>query len=233
MSRIKAILFDKDGTLLDFHSTWIPINREIAFEAAGGDTATAHALLRAGGQDPESHQLAYGALLAGAGVEAIVDCFAGELKDKTPRDLPAIVARHFREGGAKYATLIDGVGEVLAMLKSRNYRMGIATNDTLDGLAASLGKHDGLLDYFDHRYCCDSGYGAKPEPGMGLAFAEHTGVPPSACAMIGDTLHDLEMGHRAGYGLKIGVLTGPARKEDLAIHADVVLPSVRDIETAL
>lgn len=233
MSDIRGILFDKDGTLLDFYGTWIPINREIAREAAGGDEALARTLLRTGGQDPDTDLLAYGALLAGAGVEAIADCFASVLKDKTPANLPAIVARHFREGGAKYATLISGVADVLSALKSKNYRMGVATNDTLDGLAASLGKHDGLLDYFEFHYCCDSGFGAKPEPGMGLAFAEHTGLDPISCAIIGDTMHDLEMGHRAGFGLKIGVLTGPARREDLARHADIVLPSVREIESAL
>ena len=39
MSMIKAILFDKDGTLLDFKATWLSFTRELAEAATDGDTA--------------------------------------------------------------------------------------------------------------------------------------------------------------------------------------------------
>ena len=41
---IKAILFDKDGTLIDFDKTWAETNRKGALIAADGDTALADAL---------------------------------------------------------------------------------------------------------------------------------------------------------------------------------------------
>src|SRR5690606_10339148 len=34
---IKAVLFDKDGTLIDFHKTWAPTFYELITEVAGGD----------------------------------------------------------------------------------------------------------------------------------------------------------------------------------------------------
>ena len=46
--------------------------------------------------------------------------------------------------------------------------------------------------------------------------------------MVGDSLHDLEAGLRAGM-IPVAVLTGVAGAEDLAPHAAVVLDSVADL----
>ena len=46
---IKGILFDKDGTLVDFNRTWFAIGDRLALEAAGGDRDRADALLRSAG----------------------------------------------------------------------------------------------------------------------------------------------------------------------------------------
>lgn len=233
MKSIKGLLFDKDGTILDFYQTWIPINRRIAVEAAGGDQAVADRLLRAGGHDPETDIIAPGAVLSAAGVVGIAECFADALGKAAPPNLVEIVSRNFREGGARYATLIDGAIDQLSTLDAAGYRLGIATNDTFEGLHASLGRFDGLVDKFEFHAGCDSGHGAKPEPGMGLAFAKALAIEPSQCAIIGDAIHDLEMGRRAGFGLRVGVLTGPSRRKDLEPHADVVIASILELADVL
>jgi len=233
MNQIKGLLFDKDGTILDFYRTWIPINRSMALDAAGGDVELAAELLRASGHDPETDIFTPGAVLVGADATGVALSFAETLKDRTPPNLLDIIARNFREGGAKYATLIDGATDEIARLGSSGYRLGLATNDTFDGLEASLGRFGGLLDMFEFRVGCDSGHGAKPEPGMGLAFAQVVGLEPSACAIIGDSIHDLEMGRRAGFGLCVGVLTGPSRRADLEPHADIVIDSILDLTNVL
>lgn len=233
MGRITGLLFDKDGTILDFYKTWIPINRAMAVDAAGGDLLLAAELLRAGGHDPETDVIAPGAALSAAGVEGIAACFAAALGERAPSDLVEIVARNFREGGARHAVLIDGALDVLSGLGTRGYRIGLATNDTEAGIEASLGRFGGLIERFEHLFGCDSGHGAKPEPGMGLAFAAATGLDPSSCAIIGDSIHDLEMGKRAGFGLCIGVLTGPSLRADLAPHADIVIASIHELADAL
>ena len=55
----------------------------------------------------------------------------------------------------------------------------------MGGLKASLGPHD-ILDLFDFKVGCDSGFGGKPDPRMVLAFCAALGVPPSAVAVVGD-----------------------------------------------
>lgn len=229
MPKIAGLLFDKDGTILDFYKTWVPINRKMALEAAGGDPELARTLLKSGGHDPDSNIIAPGTVLGAGGVEAIADCFAATLKNRARADLAAIVARHFGQGGAEHAVIIEGAYEHLKTLTARGYRLGLATNDTMEGLRGSLGKYDGLFDLFEFHVACDSGYGAKPAPGMGRAFAEYVGLAPSRCAMIGDTSHDLEMARLAGFGLRIGVLTGPYLRPELEPHADHVIDSVCDL----
>lgn len=233
MSAISALLFDKDGTILDFYKTWIPINREMAHEAAGGDPVLAAELLRAGGHDPDTDAIAAGAVLSAAGVEGIAACFARVLGERTPPNLLDIVKRNFRDGGARHALPIAGALDEIQRMRARGYRLGVATNDTIEGLYASLGRYSDLSKVFDFLVGCDSGHGAKPEPGMGLAFAATMGLDPSSCAIIGDAVHDLEMGRRAGFGLRIGVLTGPAARKDLEAHADLIIDSILDLAKIL
>jgi phosphoglycolate phosphatase len=233
MTILEGLLFDKDGTILDFYKTWVPINRDLALDAAHGDVRLARELLRSGGHDPDTDKIAPGAILGASSVEAIADCFAGILGNRAPKDLLSLIAQHFRDGGAKYAVAIDGVVDHIKALRADGYRLGLATNDTFAGLHASLGRYNGLVDLFEFHAGCDSGYGSKPDPGMAIAFAKAMGLPPSSCAIIGDTTHDLEMGRRAEFGMRIGVLTGPNFRADLEPHADHVIDSICDLSALL
>ena len=226
--KIRGILFDKDGTLLDYWKTWVPINRTIAMFAAGGDVRLAGELLRAGGHDPETDQVTSGTVLAAGSHDEIADVFASVLKERTPRDLVLHVEQLFREGGAKHSVLIDGATDVVRQLAARGVLMGVATNDSIGGLEASLAPHR-LLGEFMFLAGCDSGFGAKPEPGMALAFCAAAGIRPVEVAIVGDAVHDLEMGRRAGLGLKVGVTTGTSARADLAPHADVVLEGLDEL----
>ena len=64
MAPIRGLLFDKDGTLLDFHATWAPILERLTAELAAGDAALAKRLLEHGGRDPLSGRYRAGSLLA-------------------------------------------------------------------------------------------------------------------------------------------------------------------------
>lgn len=227
---IRGILFDKDGTLIDFDRTWVPIHRDVAAYAAGGDPVVAAELLRRFGQDPETDEMTPGSVLAAGSIYDIADAFAGYLGPRTPPDLAAGIDRVYSEGGATHAVLIAGVRETLHELKRRGYRLGVATNDSVGGLEASLGRQN-ILELFDFTAGCDSGYGAKPGPGMALAFCEAVGIAPGEAAMVGDAVHDLAMGRAAGFGLNIGVVSGTSGREDLADFADEILPSINEMPT--
>ena len=231
-SHIRGVLFDKDGTILDYEKTWLPINHKVALAAAGGDRQLADQLLRAGGHDPVTNRVTPGSVMAAGTNDDIAACFAAILGPRTPPRLAAHVSEMFATGGGETATLIDGAHEAVRALKAKGLQVGLATNDTVGGMQASLARV-GMLAAFDFLVAADSGHGAKPGPGMALAFAAATGLAPATLAAVGDATHDLEMAKAAGYGLKVAVLSGTGTEADLAPHADLVLPSVRELVALL
>jgi phosphoglycolate phosphatase len=225
---IRGVLFDKDGTLLDYAKTWMPANRAAALFAARGRREIADRLLRHGGHDPITETIAPGSLLAAGSVAEIADAFRAALDGDVPDDFHAGLARVFAEAGFKHSTLISGTRETVARLRGGGLTLGIATNDTAAGLDASMAPH-GILEAFDFLATYDNGFAAKPDPAMALGFAAHAGVPASACAIIGDSVHDLDCGRRAGFGLVVAVLSGTSLRADLADRADVVIDSIADL----
>jgi phosphoglycolate phosphatase len=226
--KIRGILFDKDGTILDYARTWVPINREAALHAASGDEPLAAELLRAHGQDPDTGAVIGGSLLAVGSIAEIADAFAAHLGERTPANLMPDLDRLFTEGGAKHAVLIPGADRTLTTLKQRGLRMGVATNDSIGGLEASL-QRTGVLGMFDFVAGFDSGHGTKPNPGMALAFCKALGLEPGEIAVVGDAAHDLAMGRAAQAGLTVGVLSGTGSAAQLEPLADLLVASINDL----
>ncbi|MFV2092844.1 MAG: hypothetical protein ACC634_07145, partial [Hyphomicrobiales bacterium] len=81
---IRAILFDKDGTLLDFAKTWEPIYREVALQQFADDHCQVDALLEAGGYIAAAGIFAPDSLLGSGTTDQIVDAWwpgcAGQMR---------------------------------------------------------------------------------------------------------------------------------------------------------
>ena len=225
---IRGVLLDKDGTILDYWATWVPINRKAALHVAGGNQALADELLRLGGHDPATDRITPGTPLAAGDFEDIARAFAAHPDIGAASELAAGIERIFCEGGAAHSVLIEGARETLVELRRRGFRLGLATNDSEGGLEASLLQHR-VLDLFDFRAGCDSGYGAKPDPRMVRAFCQDLGCGLEHVAVVGDAVHDLAMGRAAGAGLTIGVLSGTSGRADLEGYADRIVGSVIEL----
>lgn len=225
---IQGILFDKDGTVIDYERTWVPINREVALYAAGGNERLAEELLRLGGQDPQTGRVTPGSPLAAGGIADIAAAFAAHADLQPPPDFEAGIDRIFAFGGAQHSVLVEGARETLQALQTRGFRLGLATNDSVAGLEASLARH-AVLDLFEFKVGCDSGHGCKPDPRMVLAFCEAVRLLPADVAVVGDAMHDLAMGRAANVGMIIGVLSGTSGREDFDGAADIILDSINDL----
>ena len=225
---VRAILFDKDGTILDFEATWGPLYRALALDLAGGDAGRATAMLVAGGLDEETGRMRSGSVL-GAGTTAdIVRHWYPDLAGEAFDAVTARIDAAFHAHGTHASVLVPGAVEVLAELAAMGIAMGVATNDATDAAMAAMAAV-GLDGYLPYVFGYDSVPHPKPAPDIVLAFAAATGVDPSDIAVVGDNRYDMEMARAAGAGAAVGVLTGNSGEADLAPYADIVLPSIRDL----
>jgi phosphoglycolate phosphatase len=228
---IRGLLFDKDGTLVDYAASWAPINRRAALIAAEGNPDLAGRLLILGGGDPATGLAAADTVLAaGTAVEIAATWAAGGSPlgaERLARDLDAL----FQSAATSMVPVTD-VAALFRRLKARDLRLGIASSDS-EAAIRTTAAHFGILDALDYVAGYDSGFGVKPGPGMVEGFCRATGLAAPAVAVIGDNSHDMAMGRAAGAGLTIGVLTGTGSAASLAPLCDLCLAGIADLEVAL
>jgi phosphoglycolate phosphatase len=232
MTAIRAVLFDKDGTLFDFFGTWAPAYEIIAGELAEGDADLALRLLLAGGHDPRSGRLDPRSILAGGTNRELAELWAPMLGRVDVTTLASQLDLFFRNHTATSSRPVTDLPALFRRLRARGLRLGVATMDSHAAVEAALAAF-GIADLVDFYTGYDTGHGTKPGPGMVQAFARAVGVPTAEVAVVGDTLHDLEMAHAAEAGLAVGVLTGATAREVLATRADHVLGSIAEMESVL
>ena len=234
-SPIKAVLFDKDGTLIDYRATWLAANRAAAIdlaEAAGQERGFAEELLRRLGYDPVADRFAEDSPLLWATNAEIAARWSREPELAEVSDIVLRVERCFADDAAFPPVPVTDLAALFERLAARGLRLGVATMDNTAVTEATLARF-GLRERVAFVAGADSGFGLKPEPGMVLAFCAAIGLPPAAVAVVGDNLADIAMAHAAGAGLAIAVLTGGCPAAALEARADLVLPSIAALEAAL
>lgn len=225
---MRAILFDKDGTLLDFERTWTPLLKRLALEAAGGDAAGAARLLEAGGFDEAKGRFRAGSTIAAGTTDLIVRLWHPRLRGAAFAAKVERMDRVFAEHGRAHSVPIDGVGVALDLLAARGFVMGVATNDATAAARTSL-TATGMIRNLPHVFGYDSVATPKPAADMVFAFCAAAGVEPGEVIVVGDNAHDLIMARSAGAALAIGVTSGNSGAEDLSPLADAVIGSIRDL----
>lgn len=229
---IRGVLFDKDGTLIDFQQSWGPVMGLVADSIAGGDGDLADRLMRVGGHDPVSGHTAPGSLLAAGTAVEIARAWAPHVGADDIDGLAVAIDLGFRRHGPDYAVPVPLLVETLDALLGEGLPLGVATSDS-EGAAFDGLDRLGIRDRFRFISGFDSGHGIKPGPGMVLGFCAAVGLDPAEVAVVGDNTHDLEMAHAAGAGFRVGVLTGTGGRAELAALADVILPGIAALPAAL
>ncbi|MCB1458936.1 MAG: HAD family hydrolase [Nitratireductor sp.] len=222
-----GVLFDKDGTLFDFEKTFAPACARTVLELARGDGDLAARLGRS--VDFDIARIAFeptSIVIAGCAAD-IAACWAPLLGVADDARFHARIDGLFEKHCRDTATLFPTVQPVLASLAELGIATGIATNDA-EANARSQAEAGGIADRMGFIAGYDSGHGAKPGPGMILAFAQHVGVAPGRIAMVGDSTHDMIAARAAG-AVAVAVTTGMADAGHLAGHADHVIASLDDL----
>lgn len=211
---LEAVVFDKDGTLLDFHKTWNPGIEAAIRRAAHGPEEMALAAERLG-FDLEACRTLEGSVLIADSNDAILARVDGLV------DIDRFAAIVFRQASADVAAN-TGIPGLLDELAQRGIKLGLATNDYEKVARAQLGQL-GWTDRFGAIVGCDSGFGAKPNPSMVIGACDLLGVDPVRTVMVGDNRHDLVAGRAAGsYCVLVTNRDDPP--EAVRREADLVVP---------
>ena len=192
---IKGILFDKDGTLIEFEAMWHSI-MTIVFEAIQEDgnlsEETVAELKAVSGYTSNGFEeesiIQY--LPTSEIVQIWVATVANAGYDKSTFsnyfhrlfDLAAL--------SEQVAVVpLDGVRDTLSYLRDKNYYLGVATADTEKSMKHSLSRA-GLMDFF-HFLGSDNGiHQGKPDPHMAEDFCRRVGIDRKELLIVGDSVND-------------------------------------------
>lgn len=220
MTKLRGIIFDKDGTLFDFSRTWEAWAQSFLRRIAL-DEDHAKALGRAIGFDTRRNRFEPDSIaIAGTPWE-----IAGPLANLLPRVTQVELVEVINEEAVAAPQVeVVSLSAFLPTLRADGFRLGVVTNDSEVPARAHL-QAAGALPFFDFIAGSDSGYGAKPDPGQLIACADVMAFAPQEILMVGDSTHDLQAAARAGMPA-LGVLSGPASETTLAPLAQAVLPDI-------
>lgn len=238
---VDAILFDKDGTLLDAFVLWHAL-ADGRLRALGEADRLGPEVLAACekqlGYDRETRRVdPRGPLAVAPQTEEIVinAAVVYRMTGMPWTEAKAIVEAAYAKAEERLRANIDaicspvrGAREALAALRAAGVKLGLATTDVIPRSESML-RVTGLLEHFDFLGGRDLVKRGKPHPDLALLVCERLGVDPSRAAVVGDSPEDLLLGRNAGLGLRVGVLSGSGTPENLGPLADVVIGSVAEI----
>ena len=176
---LEGLLFDKDGTLIDFFATWMPAYCLAAdrIAAAAGVPGHADRLLLAGGYDRANDRLAPDSLLAAGTNEELIALWRASLEGRATADLDRIVLETFAEYSEGDITPTADLPALFADLRASGYLLGIATNDDTEA-ACYAAEHLGLTAMLALVVGADAGHGLRhvdPHEGDQRIGAERAG----------------------------------------------------------
>lgn len=217
---IRAVLFDKDGTLTDFRATWELWMPGTVHDLAMASGAPAGDVAAGFGFDLERGRITPEGLFVTAPGHVVNDRVADIVGWS-----PAALARWMEPRTARVAQVaVPGVARLLARLRCGGLALGVLTN-AQEAEAARHLRAMGATAYLDRVIGCNSGFGAKPDPRGAADFADRLGLRRDEVALVGDGLTDMAAAEGAGL-VPVGVLTGTLDRATLAGRAAAVLPDV-------
>ena len=221
---IKAILFDKDGTIFDFHKTWGEWFYNCIDELSLNDSLLREKILLTVNFDNKDKIFKKNSSFIAGTLDETIDEINTFFPDFNKKQL----SEWFKEKSydAK-PILIEGVPKLLENFTSNGIILAVITND-LEVTAHHQLKLSKVHHYFTYIFGSDSGFGCKPMTGMQKEFLRLTKIDPKHILMVGDSDADMVSGKNSGMHC-VGVLTGPASRNDLEPLSDVVLDTICDI----
>lgn len=179
--RLRAVLFDMDGTLLDTAPDFI---------------AVAQAMRLARGLTPVPDQQIRDVVSGGARAMVLsafdVDPMSGEFET-----LRLEFLERYQSHCAVFSRLYDGMEQLLQDIEQAKLIWGVVTNKPLR-FAEPIMQQLGLASRSSVLICPDHVSRSKPDPEPMLLACSKLQLDPSTVLFVGDDLRDIESGRAAG-----------------------------------
>ena len=198
--KIKLIVFDWDGTLMDSEAQIV---------------ACLHAAIADLGLEPMEDDTVKNVI--GLGLREAIDTLVPGRDERFHQTFVDHYRKYWFQSEA--SQLFEGARDVLDTLTQQQLLLGVATGKARRGLERVLDE-TGLASCFHATRCADEAR-SKPHPQMLLDIMAKLDVSPGETLMVGDTEYDMEMATNAG-AAKIAVRTGVHSEERLNRHAPLV-----------
>ncbi|MVW75539.1 N-acetylmuramic acid 6-phosphate phosphatase MupP [Pseudomonas xionganensis] len=179
--RLRAVLFDMDGTLLDSAPDFIAICQ--AMRAERNLAPIADKLIRD--------------QVSGGARAMVAATFAMDPEHAEFEALRLEFLERYQQHCAVLTRPFDGINELLEDIEKANLRWGVATNKPVR-YAEPIMQQLGLAQRSAVLVCPDHVSRSKPDPEMLLLACQQLQLEPGEVLFIGDDERDIEAGRAAG-----------------------------------
>ena len=193
MKEIKLIIFDLDGTLVDAYPAIIS-SFNYTMQKLNYPRQSSLTICRA----------------VGWGDENLLKPF---IKTKDLKKAVLVYRRHHKTALLKESRLFPKVYKLLTHLKSKGYRLAIASNRPTK-FSWILIRHLKLDKYFEYTLCADKLRHIKPHPEILNKIMQRFSLKPEQTLYIGDMTIDVQAGRRAEVKTII-VTTGSSTRQEI------------------
>lgn len=226
------VIFDKDGTLIDFNFMWAEWVVTLAqrLELATG-LPVSHRLYEVMGFDPVQRRVLADGPLAAHSMASLRLLSAAVLREfEIPQETAndAVNSTWLVPDPVELARPLADLPHIFESLRARGIQIAIATSDDRTPTQTTL-QCLGVAPFISAVVCADDHIPLKPAPDMILSICRSLAVSPARTMVLGDSVADLQMGRAAGCGMVVGVSSGVTPADKLSPFADTVISSVSDL----
>ena len=177
MSKIKAVLFDFDGTIMDTNAIILGSWKHTFNTVLGRDPVQEEIVKTFG----EPLEITMGKLFPDRDTHEMVETYRSYQRHIYQQDI----------------TMFPGMKEAVTELKARGYKVAIVTSRLWESTQQGLYKFD-ITDMIDAVVSAEDTTIHKPDPTPCLLCLEKLGIGPEEALMVGDSKFDILCARNAG-----------------------------------